>query len=143
MGIVFLDIDGVLNSHSFVRNCPNGVKGGLWSIDPSAVSLLNELVEQTKCKIVVHSTWAKNRTVEELRDLLQTYGFKHPASIIDTAYSHKRLEKIEEWAKENIASTEQYIILDDAFIKSERLVQCNISWGFTRQQLEEAIEWLK
>lgn len=73
--IIFLDIDGVLNSQLFyVHGRPGGV--GLRSdIDPVPVEFLNELIADTGAKVVVSSTWRLGRSTEELQTLLNQSGF--------------------------------------------------------------------
>ena len=76
MRIVFLDFDGVLNSHQYMRGhgtatMPDGVTG----LDPAAVVRLNRLVEDGAADVVVSSSWRHGRTVHELRYLLHTAGF--------------------------------------------------------------------
>lgn len=64
--VLFLDVDGVLNSH---RTCfafyePNS-NCFPWTFDPSdlekfdwiAVRMLRKVCEQTKCKVIISSTW--------------------------------------------------------------------------------------
>jgi hypothetical protein len=54
--IIFLDIDGVLNSEYWNENHKIEIDKGCL-IDESKVELLAELVEYTKAKIVLHSGW--------------------------------------------------------------------------------------
>lgn len=65
MNICFLDLDGVLNSQLYYMS-GRFVKGSLSSmdytinqIDPVAMDILNEFVEETDCKIVISSSWRK------------------------------------------------------------------------------------
>ncbi len=51
MKVIFLDIDGVLNSATFMKQNPNML------IDEQRVILLSKLVHQTNAKVVLHSGW--------------------------------------------------------------------------------------
>ena len=55
MKIIFLDIDGVLNSDMYEANRTDWLDDN--SIDPSRVKLLADLVKASDAKIVLTSTW--------------------------------------------------------------------------------------
>jgi len=77
MKIIFLDIDGVLNSEltNYSKEYPDGPKGSSF-IDENLVTILNNIIEKTGAKIVLSSSWRKSRTVEEMQELLEFKGFK-------------------------------------------------------------------
>lgn len=104
--IIFLDIDGVLNSRQWYM-CENG-KIGKGNIDPENVRVLKELVEETGAEIVLASSWRSYADIFErfheftggldlrfvlnpfmekddaLKDFIQTYkGRKYSYVIID------------------------------------------------------------
>jgi hypothetical protein len=56
MKILFLDIDGVLNSEKFYKNRVR-VDGVRNEIDQCALKLLERILEKTGCLIVLSSTW--------------------------------------------------------------------------------------
>lgn len=80
MKVIFLDIDGVLNSqlwYSKRRNFNTGEvndKYPFYEFDPDAVIQLNRIIKETNSKMVISSTWRKNRTLEELQELLNYVG---------------------------------------------------------------------
>lgn len=56
MKIIFLDIDGVLNSEVYYRIVDRSKKD--WSrFDPKAVELIKKLLNEFSAKIVISSTW--------------------------------------------------------------------------------------
>jgi hypothetical protein len=84
MKVVFLDLDGVLNTfedhppgaHTKVKT-PSGIiitvgVGGDFS--PDLVANLNMITDQTGAKIVVHSTWRHTYDLGELREILAKAG---------------------------------------------------------------------
>lgn len=74
MKLIFLDIDGVLNSQLwFVRTKGSRERDDL---DTTAIGFLNNLIAATDAKVVVSSTWRLGRTVEELQAVLDRNGFK-------------------------------------------------------------------
>lgn len=51
MKILFLDIDGVLNDHTFNKQV------GSCRIDAAKAKLVNYIIEKTDCKLVISSAW--------------------------------------------------------------------------------------
>lgn len=74
MKIIFLDIDGVLNSDIFWRNCKNIDE----EIDDEAIKRLQQIVNKTNAVIVLSSSWKKLNPDNQLRtylhDKLKEYG---------------------------------------------------------------------
>jgi hypothetical protein len=71
--VVFLDIDGVLNSVEFARRTEfTGWPDG--HIDHEAVKHLNRLITETDAKIVISSSWRKMLDPEELAKVLARAG---------------------------------------------------------------------
>ena len=56
MKIIFLDIDGVMNSEVYHKNL-NTKKKGWRRFDPEAVKMVTKLVEEFDAKIVISSLW--------------------------------------------------------------------------------------
>ena len=73
--VVFLDIDGVLNTKWWYtqmdRNIPKDKYG--YAFDPNAVSNLNKIVDETGAGIVISSSW-KSFGISELEDMWQDRG---------------------------------------------------------------------
>ena len=72
---LFLDIDGVLNSVSWYREEWN--KNHVYpqgDFDPKCVELVNRIVEETGCKVVVSSSW---RTESNLQSIFDKAGLKY------------------------------------------------------------------
>ena len=84
---LFLDIDGVLNSVSWYREewsknhaYPQG------DFDPKCVELVNRIVEETGCKVVVSSSW---RTESNLQSIFDKAGLKFKIHSITPFGSHR------------------------------------------------------
>ena len=120
MKIIFLDIDGVLNSEmyktSHLEDCDDKF------IDLSRVKLLSDIVNATDAKIVLTSSlrieWDKSSELcgddgKYINDCLAKYGL----SITDKTpffnlFDHRRKE-ILAWLKEHYNHIESFVILDD------------------------------
>lgn len=150
MRVVFLDIDGVLNSEDFYVRRHNLIKNGLCKenshIDPRSVEYLNEITDATDAVIVLSSSWRFDRGIESL---LAIAGVK--ARIIGkTPYANSRHRgtEINKWLVENGNSVENYVILDDDddFLDCQRphLVQTNAGGkGLDKDARDKCVEILE
>lgn len=75
MKIIFLDIDGVLNSNRYEdfllshNECPFDENGAIF--DPICVEALKRLILTTKAKIVISSSWKDNRICKNAYSILK------------------------------------------------------------------------
>lgn len=121
MNIIFLDIDGVLNSLDSVLAFRDD--GHLFwsdrkeSLDPVSVGLLQHLCEETDAKIVISSTWRKLYSEQEFRDIFASYGWENfpilGMTTTDKVHpdSWARGYEIQDWLDNN--PWKNYVILDD------------------------------
>jgi hypothetical protein len=157
MKILFLDINGVLNS----RNDP-ALLGFYCGISAAKVKLLNEIVDATGCKIVISSSWRYGRSVEKLQALLHLHGFvgevvdKTPSLPLCNTEKREYNEwrvgidrgcEIEKWLSDHKGNgITHYCILDDnADMTDEqlpRLVKTTWENGLEPQHVKLAIQIL-
>jgi hypothetical protein len=73
--LLFLDIDGVLNSSQMPLrlDCHLCGRSRCW-FDPAAVTRLNTVLARTEAMIVVSSSWRCGRTLSALREILHGHG---------------------------------------------------------------------
>ena len=90
MGIIFLDIDGVINNRKSMMT--QDKLRTLYTMDPDCVSRLDDLISGTGAKVVVSSSWRLSRSLDEIRKCLVKYGFKNEQSVVDTT-PHRISEK--------------------------------------------------
>src|SRR5271154_3949306 len=89
MKCIFLDFDGVLNSHKFMleefelRGTVDGPRGTV-GLDSKAVARVNTLCERTGAVIVVSSSWRYGHNLLELREILKEAGLAEVIKVIDT-----------------------------------------------------------
>lgn len=117
MKVIFLDVDGVLNSQDLFERCGEE----LVPIDEENIRYLKEIVDATGAQIVLSSSWrygwAKHSDgVQDwcrlLIDILAQYQMK----IIDkTAYfsTGRREDEIKDWLKNCKEKIENFAIIDD------------------------------
>lgn len=81
MKVIFLDIDGVLNSQDWYVYRRDNVdthsvqaQYPFYEFDPRAIARLNRIIAETDAKIVVSSSWRSGETIESLQNLLDSVG---------------------------------------------------------------------
>lgn len=124
MKVIFLDFDGVLNSHEFMRARQEDIldcRRESDALDPEAIARLNRLVAETGAVVVVSSSWRITRSVERLQQTLDERGFV--GTVIDktidwymcaTRYEkQQRGDEIRMWLDEH-PEVESFIVLDDS-----------------------------
>ncbi len=123
MKILFLDIDGVLNSEQSSIAYQRDI--GLLQLTgplrehylcPLAVSNLRMIVDQLpNLRIVISSSWRLNRSIAELQALFELIGF-HRELIVDVTPQlpdHSRPGEIALWLSSRAPKDVDYVIVDD------------------------------
>ena len=141
MKVLFLDIDGVLNSENwfayriycvknnlvnilmnFVDTDDRNIKHKLTMLDDRAIANLNRIIEETGCKVVLSSSWRSPSESENIftQDLLKLKGFKYEFYDITprlwfSDFSTRRGEEIKVWLDKESEKheIESFVILDD------------------------------
>ena len=151
--ILFLDIDGVVNS---VNTGDRGVRplhpgpdtpdGWIDGIDPEKVTILNRIIAATGAQIVISSSWRRQHGLAETTDTLRRAGLQ--ADVIgETPHStpHRSVQIqqfLDAWAGENIAA---FIILDDyedMRLLNHRFVHTDPMNGLSEADADRAITML-
>ena len=141
MKVLFLDIDGVLNSENwfayriycvknnmvnilmnFVDTDDRNIKHKLTMLDDRAIANLNRIIEETGCKVVLSSSWRSSIESENIftQNLLKLKGFKYEFYDVTPRlwfndFSIRRGEEIQLWMDKESEKNEieSYVILDD------------------------------
>ena len=145
--IIFLDVDGVLNSLSFADKMRREEGVSVFRediLDGRCLALLRDIVEKTDAKIVVSSAWRKiPSSFENLKSWLERYGM----TVFDvTPYvGGERGDDITAWFNRNPGEY-RYVILDDdsdMTVHIDHLVHTNFhDRGLTRSLADRCIEML-
>ncbi len=115
MKIIFLDIDGVLNSDEYFDKISNlDIQGIEQEIDIEKVKLLKEAINETGAKVVLSSSWRYTRKGQQLKELLSNYEI-----YVDSTpfIQNERGLEIKQWLSEN-QCIEDFVILDDELFDS-------------------------
>jgi len=146
--LVFLDIDGVLNSRKLILKL--GKQSTLDITDPDAVARLNRITDATRAMIVVSSTWRIptliSGNIQPLRDQLAGHGIKAPILGVTPDSSGTRGSQIQQWLDIHIRDhVGSFIILDDDSDMDHltpRLVKTTFEDGLLDSHVEQAIALL-
>jgi hypothetical protein len=158
--IVFLDIDGVLNSHEYVRErAPENERASIIGIDRIAVVRLNRLLRETRAEVVVSSTKRARRTRAQLAEMLEDRGFvgvvrgMTPDHVVRTPgglyAADRRGHEIQAWleaAPRYGVDVESFVILDDDSDMAhlaDRHVKTAFETGLTEADVDRAIAMLR
>lgn len=150
MKVIFLDVDGVLNSKDWLEN--NRVRTEN-SVNPEKVKLLAEIVKNTNATVVLSSTW---RYIPEhpmfmyLTDILGVNGIKIHS--FTPKLDGDRPREIKEWIEKQTEEV-QFISIEDDFSEEDyrkygiedRLVKTSYYGeygGIQRNHVEQAIQLL-
>lgn len=139
--IVFLDFDGVLNSEQSLQQLGTRFRFGELN-----VAALNEVLERTRARLVITSTWRAGYTMPEIAGFLERAGglAKRVAGKTRILDKERGLE-IDAWLRAVPYTVLSYVILDDngdMVMHEERLVQVNPQVGLTGTNAARAIELL-
>jgi hypothetical protein len=144
MNIIFLDIDGVLNSWKDLEfELENNPDADIYinTIFERPTLLLKEIINKTDAKIVLSSSW---RIVhfEKAITLLKKYGIR----IYDrTPYLGTiRGKEIKTWLTDNDYVDSFVILDDDADMEDliDNLIKTNNYYGLQEEHVEQAINML-
>ena len=145
MNIIFLDIDGVLNSIEYVTETYNALKRTLKReemFDPVCMKNLKQIVDKTDAKIVITSSW-KIGDMELLHEVFSKYGI----NIFDKTkhYGDRRGKEIRDWMAEH-QEAKKFIIIDDDYFKDypgldDHIVHTSIysGRGLNEKHVEQAL----
>lgn len=115
MKVIFLDVDGVLNSDEYFDKIKNLNIDGIQSeIDVEKIKLLNIAINETKVKIVLTSSWRYTRNAQELRKLLSEYGISTDSTPF---IQNERGLEIKQYLYEH-PDVEDFVIVDDEIFDS-------------------------
>ena len=116
MKVIFLDVDGVLNSDEYIdRAKKQEIQGIERHIDVEKIKLLKKAIDETGAKVVLSSSWRFTKNEQYLKQLLEKYGIYLVGST--PLIQCERGLEIKQWISDN-QNVEDFIILDDEIYPS-------------------------
>lgn len=136
MKVLFLDVDGVLNTYK---------TGGLLTVSKSKLRLLSHIVKSTRCEIVLSSTWRRNvmGELDVLKKKLRYRGLV--IKDITPIFFSIRGEEIQHWLNLHPEVTHWCILDDDSDMLPDQLlnfVKTDGMIGLTQRDADKVIEIL-
>ncbi len=161
--VIFLDIDGVLNSNFWNADHQREISDGKY-IDVGKVKLLSKLVERAGASIILHSGWRfwfgddlKPLRPEAgyLASLLGNEGMEVAGMTPDLTteeirrtkkFSKVKADEILMWLK-NHPETERWVVIDDLELHNDEIAKYQVmtdsECGLTDADVEKALEILR
>lgn len=147
--IIFLDIDGVLNSAKWMvsQSFDEKVYTSMFErhindLDPAAVKMISDLAVETQSGIIVSSSWRILHPLHEIRDMLKACGMDErvlPHGVTPRSRKSFRGDEVNEWLEQNPDVCIHVIFDDDNdFHPNQPLI--NTSWevGVQPEHIERA-----
>lgn len=151
--VIFLDIDGVLNSDEYNPKGDDGYSG----IAPYHVRFLNEILDQTGACIVISSSWRCSHTTPKpyeyaigaLEEAGMNRGVVRGMTPVLTSRMREdpylRSREIDQWLSQN-PNVNNYCIIDDQHSftpdQMEHLVRTYMGDGLCEGHVKEAVDIL-
>ena len=154
--VIFLDIDGVMATSSYVKHSVNvlmRVNGFSYEeakyhtkddfgeiFDPIAVDALDKIIKSTNAKIVITSGWKKGKSVEFFRDM-----WKHrnlPGEILGItgdSINNNRKDEIDDYLYNHSDEIDSYLIIDDRNLGYNRQILTDTNYGLNCNDIMKGI----
>lgn len=155
MKVLFLDIDGVLNSATWYKNRPHRFlkddpEESDWEceIDPAAILISKKLFHNVAdLQIVISSTWRLNHELDEFKRRLSQMLSIEPSRVIGKTPKLGTIRglEIQAWLKDNPQVTKFAIIDDDSDMGDlmDNLFKTNWSDGIQMSHVKDLTEFFK
>lgn len=122
--VLFLDIDGVLNSSSYFRREVGEADGRCMAayentqLDPLAIERLNRVIDVTNAEVVISSAWRIGNRIGAIQRAMRDRGFRHRLyckTPVLLGGEGLRNNEIQKWLDDN-QPVERFAIVDDLFV---------------------------
>ena len=141
--VIFLDIDGVMNSVSLRVQDPRGLVDFL---EPGCVATLNTIVAATGAVVIISSTWRLTTPFPELLASFAAAGCT--AQIVDITPdidARQRHLEVAAWLAQQAEPPHRFVVIDDDFDMPDfpdRLVRTRKHFGLGARELPAVLQLL-
>lgn len=151
MNIIFLDVDGVINSVNNLikvyKETHKSHSGYSYPFDSNCLENLKELVSETKSSLVISSTWRHSQKgMKKLLGALNEYDLDKSIIGCTPVLGSSRGAEIKKYLSDSkFTDTVNFVILDDDSDVDDLLpylVHTNRQVGLTKENVQQAIEKL-
>lgn len=133
MKVIFLDIDGVLNSVDFLpEELALGWDGWKANIDPARVAKLNDLVMASDATVVLSSTWRFHFPAATMTRMLRECGASFDLHSVTPTHTKGRVDGIYAWIHLH-GEPKAWVCIDD----DPNCMECGDHWVRTVDGLED------
>lgn len=152
MNIIFLDVDGVINSVNNLIKVYNETHKShsdySYPFDPNCLQNLKELVSETKSSLVISSTWRHSpRGMKKLLEALNEYDLDKLVIGCTPVLGLSRGAEIKKYLSDSkFIDTVNFVILDDDSDMGDLLpylVHTDRQVGLTKKNVQQAIVKLR
>ena len=149
MKVLFLDIDGVLNSTRLMLNLKDaGIDFRHYiHMDPLSMSVLNRILKESGAKVVISSSWRIAYPLSFIRSVMEQNGFV--GEVIDCTpkghnFGRVRGDEIAHWLKQHPEVTHFAIVDDDSDMSHlmHKLVQTRHATGLLEEHFAPLMKHL-
>lgn len=158
MKLIFLDIDGVLNSSTYffskeyldetehMSDAELMLLEHPSNLDPTALKLINHIVNESGAQVVMSSSWRMKYSIEEWTEMMQKRGATFKISGRTPKFSDTtRGTEIMDFINSMRNRPDSIVIIDDHSDMDnlkKYLVLTNAKFGITMQDVEKALQIL-
>ena len=140
--ILFLDHDGVICLPDNFGSRWNGNGNGVFdNFDKKAIKVLNKIIDETDCEIVVTSDWRLHCDLEFMSEFYLNQGInKKPIGYTESLNQHPTLEGLDKLIERRVREINKYIV-DNNVQKWVVVDDLNLSKSDIMVTLETVPKW--
>lgn len=152
MKVIFLDVDGVLNSHKYTVRTKDDIEHTYKFLEKNKIEHLKQIVEATNARLVLSSTWRMSFDQNlkptdylgtSIADALQNQGLVLYSKTDN--FNDDRYLEIKDWL-ENHSKVDRFVILDDGDFDWKELrsfwVKTSFYIGLTGRLADDVVRML-
>lgn len=148
--VIFLDIDGVLNSHQFLAQNAHLKWEDQVFIDETKMNILKDIVAKTDARIVLSSSWRRDfddqiKPLSDAASLMLEIFSRFDLQIWDkTEDDIDKADSINRWLDANKKAVQNYVVLDDDYldVTASNFIKTSFYRGLTDEIADKAINIL-